>query len=84
MLVRTQISLPSDDHRRAKGRAAELGVSLSEYIRRLVARDLGEPPVTADVTRLFGLGDAGRGDVSSDVDAQVAAALQSRRPSRDA
>lgn len=75
-MVRTQISLTSEDHRRAKARAAELGVSLAEYLRRLVASDLGEPRARADVTRLFALGESGLADVSSNHDAHVAEAIE--------
>lgn len=80
MMVRTQISLAADEHRRAKARAAELGVSLSEYIRRLVARDLGESGAQADVTRLFALGESGLTDVAANVDAYLAEALEARHP----
>jgi hypothetical protein len=80
MLVRTQISLPPDDHRRAKERAAELGVSLAEYIRKLIARDLDEPPAKADVTALFNLGSSGYTDVARNHDAHVAEALEARFP----
>lgn len=78
MMVRTQISLGVESHRHAKRRAAELGVSLSEYIRQLVARDLGELAPAGDVTRLFGLGESGHGDVASDIHPHVAAAVQAR------
>ena len=76
MMVRTQISLSAEDHRRAKERAAEAGISLSEYLRRLVARDLGEPRPKADVSRLFALGESGLTDVSSNHDAYVAEAIE--------
>lgn len=79
MLVRTQISLPPDDHRRAKERAAELGISLSEYFRQLVARDLGAPRGKADVTRLFNLGSSGYHDVAVNHDAHLAEAIAKRK-----
>lgn len=82
MMVRTQISLPPGDHRRAKERAAELGVSLAEYIRNLIAQDLREPRGRADVTRLFALRESGRGDVSSNIDAHLADVLETRHPRR--
>lgn len=78
--MRTQISLTAEQHRLAKRRAAEQGVSLAEYLRQLIARDLGEPSAQADVTRLFSLGDAGGGDVAGDVDAHVAEILDRRHP----
>jgi hypothetical protein len=80
MLVRTQVSLPADDHRRAKQRAADLGVSLAEYVRRLVTQDLEESRGGADVTRLFALGASGIADVSENHDSHVAEALEARFP----
>jgi hypothetical protein len=82
MMVRTQISLSAEDHRRAKERAAELGVSLAEYLRRLVASDLGEPRAKADVTRLFNLGESGYTDVAIDHDAHLAEIIAERKVGR--
>jgi hypothetical protein len=45
-----------DLQRRAYAKAAELGLSFAEYIRRLVARDLGEPRCKAPISLLFDLG----------------------------
>jgi hypothetical protein len=42
--------------RRAHAKAAELGLSFAEYVRRLVAHDLGEPRRNADISLLFDLG----------------------------
>jgi hypothetical protein len=58
MMHRTQISLDPTEHRRARERASELGVSLAEYIRQLIHRDLDEPEATVDVSVLFNLGTA--------------------------
>jgi len=55
MLFRTQINLPGEDHRRAKARAAELGISLAEYIRRLIRRDLDDAQPQADISAIFDL-----------------------------
>ncbi len=41
MRVRTQITIDRDLLRRARAKADSLGISLSEYVRRLVAADLG-------------------------------------------
>jgi hypothetical protein len=77
MVQRTQISLPPEDHRRARARASELGVSLAEYIRRLVARDLHTERERAPVEALFGLGNSGKGaDVSKRKDAYVGEAVE--------
>jgi hypothetical protein len=45
--------------RRAQAKAAALGISFAEYIRRLVAQDLGEPKPKADVSIIFDLVDEG-------------------------
>lgn len=79
MMVRTQISLPEEHHRRAKRRAAELGVSLAEYVRGAVARDLGAGDSPADVRSLFALGASGHSDVSANKHANVAEAVATRR-----
>lgn len=79
MMARTQISLPLEIHRRAKQRAEELGVSFAEYVRGVLARDLGAAERHADVAVLFALGDSGRSDVSATKDARVAEAIASRR-----
>lgn len=55
MLFRTQINLPGEDHRRAKARAAELGISLAEYVRRLIRRDLDAAQPRADISAIFDL-----------------------------
>jgi hypothetical protein len=43
MNARTQITIDPELQRRAQARAAELGISFAEYVRRLLASDLGEP-----------------------------------------
>jgi hypothetical protein len=67
MVVRTQISLDADAHRRAKRRAAELGISLAEYVRRTLDQDLGEEP-KGDISAIFDLFDSGASDVSSNLE----------------
>jgi hypothetical protein len=64
MVVRTQVSLEADLHRRAKRRAADLGVSFAEYVRRVVDRDLGEEPPRGDISAIFDLGDSGGSDIA--------------------
>ncbi len=56
MMVRTQIALDAEAHRRAKRRAAERGVSLAEYVRQVVDRDLG-PRHKGDISAIVGLFD---------------------------
>ena len=42
--------------RRAQAKAAELGISFAEYIRRLVAEDIGEPRARPNIASVFDLG----------------------------
>lgn len=79
MMQRTQISLEATEHRRARRRAAELGVSLAEYIRRLVRQDIGEHSRRGDVSALFGLGDSGGGDVATRKDEYLGEAIDAHR-----
>jgi len=79
MMSRTQITLDPDLQRRARRRAARLGVSFAEYVRRVVERDLGgTEPDRGRVEAVFGLGASGGADVARDEDEMVAAAFASR------
>ena len=42
--------------RRAHAKAAELGISFAEYVRRVIAQDLGEAKPRADISMVFDLG----------------------------
>jgi hypothetical protein len=75
MMARTQITLESHTHRRARQRASEIGVSLAEYVRRLVARDLAAPQAHGDVTLMFDLGSSGQSDIARNKDSMVAEAF---------
>lgn len=76
MMVRTQITLESEDHRRAKQRAAQLGISLAAYLRRLVADDLGGDRPKGDVSQLFDLGGSGGSDISRHKDEYIGEAVE--------
>jgi hypothetical protein len=84
MMSRTQVSLSAEELRSAKLRAASRGISLAEYVRRLVAEDLHGTRRVSDPTVLFDLGDSGGSNVAQDKDSYVAAAIAARRsaPSR--
>jgi hypothetical protein len=56
MNARSQITLDPETQRRSRARAAELGISFAEYIRRLVTNDLGPPKPKFDITQVFDLG----------------------------
>ena len=74
--------LESEVHRRARRRASDLGVSLAEYVRRLVARDVAISVPKADVASVFDLGRSAGSDVARDKDAMVGEAfhMTSRKP----
>jgi hypothetical protein len=59
MNARTQITMDPELHRRAHDKAAELGISFAEYVRRLVAQDIGEQAKKSDISVMFDLIDEG-------------------------
>lgn len=75
MMARTQITLDPEQHRRARRRASELGVSLAEYFRRLVRNDLGNPRPKSDVSRIFDLGSSGGSNIAKDKDRMIGEAV---------
>jgi hypothetical protein len=79
MMTRTQITLEAEAYRRARQRAGDLGVSLAEYLRRLVARDLASPQTTADPACVCDLGISGGSDIARNKDSMVAEAFHSLR-----
>lgn len=78
-MTRTQLSFERETLRRARTKADALGISLAEYVRRLVAKDLGERSGPADPTVVFDLGSSGGSDIASDKDAMLAAAFRGDR-----
>jgi hypothetical protein len=76
MNARTQITMDEELQRRAQARAAELGISFAEYVRRLVASDLGEPKPKADISIVFDLIDEGQPtDIARDKDKMIGDAV---------
>ncbi len=75
MMIRTQISLDSERHAQARARAAELGVSLAEYMRQLVDRDVGRSPRVVDRSVVFDLGGGSPTDIASGKDRMIAEAI---------
>ena len=62
--------------RRAQAKAAKLGISFAEYMRRLVAQDLGEPKPKADISIFFNLIDEGPPtDIARDKDKMIGEAV---------
>jgi hypothetical protein len=76
MMARTQITLDPELHRMARERAAELGISLAEYIRRLVARDVAPARAPVDVSAFFNLGSSGGSDIARHKDEYIGQALE--------
>jgi hypothetical protein len=76
MSVRTQITLDPETQARAQAKAGELGISFAEYVRRLVAEDLGEPRPNVDVSIIFDLIDEGPPtDIARDKDKMIGQAV---------
>lgn len=69
--MRTMIILPNHHHAEAKRKAALEGISLSEYIRRLVAKDLDQPAAAADPSILFELFDSGGSRIADGKQAMI-------------
>lgn len=65
-----------ETQRRAQEKAAELGISFAEYVRRLVASDLGPRQRKADVSILFDLGTSKEPtDIARDKDKMIGDAV---------
>ena len=69
------ILLPDHHHAEAKRRAARDGISLSEYIRRLVARDLEPDAPGGDPSVIFGLFDSGGSSIAEGKQAMISEAI---------
>jgi hypothetical protein len=82
MITRTQITLDEETQRRARARAAQLGISFTEYVRRLVARDLREPTQAVDPSVVFNLGSSGGSNIARDKDALIRQAV-AEEPNRN-
>jgi len=79
MMSRTQITLEPEIQRRARRRAADMGISFAEYVRRLVVRDLGGAKSSASPAAMFDLGSSGGSDIARNKRAMVAEAFAARR-----
>lgn len=75
MMSRTQIMLDAELQRRARQRADELDVSFAEYVRRLVARDLGEPQQGISPSTVFDLGRSRGSDIAKEKDTAIGEAV---------
>jgi hypothetical protein len=76
MNTRTQINMDPEMQHRAHAKAAELGISFAEYMRRLVANDLGPSRQSVDISVVFNLVDEGPStNIARDKDKMVAEAV---------
>ena len=75
MMSRTQITLEPEIQRRARKRANDLGISLAEYFRRVVARDLSGAPTKVDPAGVFDLGSSGGSNIAKDKNEMIAEAF---------
>jgi hypothetical protein len=76
MNARTQITIDPEIQKRAQARAAKLGISFAEYVRRLLAQDLGEPAPKAGISVVFDLVDEGpTTNIARDKDKMIAEAV---------
>jgi len=81
MRIRTQITIDRDLLRRAQAKADSLGITFSEYVRGLVARDLGirERKTTSkkpDISVVFDLCKSGPPtDIARDKDKMIGEAV---------
>ena len=65
-----------------KQKAAALGVTMAEYIRRLVDRDQDRGSVGADVSTIIGIGHSGGSDIATDRVAATADAVAALHETR--
>jgi len=59
MTIRTQVTIDPELQRLGREKAAELGISFAEYVRRLLARDLDAPTRRWKISAIFDLVDEG-------------------------
>ena len=77
MTTRLQVTFEPEEHRRAKRRAAELGISLAEFVRRSVDQALDQPDrPKPDISAIFGLGNSGGSNVAKHKDEYLDEAVE--------
>ncbi len=74
--MRTQIALKPEQHAGVKRKAAEMGVSMAEYLRRLIERDLASPGPRGVISDIFALGRSGGSDIAAEGKGAVADAVE--------
>lgn len=76
--MRTQIALDPVRHAQVKQKAASLGITMAEYIRRLVDQDLDGVAPQASPAAIIGLGRSGGSDIAHEGKRAVADAIAMR------
>ena len=76
--MRTQIALTPEQHARVRRKAADLGITMAEYIRRLVDADLAGVEPASSPESIIGIGASGGGDIASEGKRAVARAVADR------
>ncbi len=74
-MARTQLSFDRETLSRARRRANEMGISLAEYVRRLVDADLEARPPAASPDVVFDLGSSGGSDIAAHKDRMIGEAM---------
>ena len=80
--MRTQIALEPEQHALVKSKAASLGITMAEYIRRLVDQDLRRVGTGPDLSAIIGIGRSGGSDIASEGQAAVEDAVAAFRDRR--
>lgn len=78
MMARTQICLDSELQRSAREKANALGISLAEYVRRLIDRDIGARGPAVSPSQLFDLGSSGGSNIARNKKVMLGEAFASR------
>lgn len=73
-----QVTLDPDDRRQARRRAAELGITLAEYIRRLVRRDLDDWTPEGDTSAIIAVERIAGSDPATHKDQYIGEAVAAR------
>ena len=76
--MRTQIALNPEQHAGVKRKASEMGISMAEYIRRLVDQDLAAAPTHPDLASVIGLFDSGGSDIAAERAEAIRTAIAER------
>ncbi|MCY3805578.1 MAG: hypothetical protein OXG91_03670 [bacterium] len=80
--MRTVITLSDEVHARAKQRAADLGISFAEFVRRLLDRELDAPAPQAGIDSICGMVAGTPFDMARDGDRVIAGARHARLADR--